>query len=282
MPAGDVGMGRVWLAAICLAVLIAGILWKAAEYSRSDWTYRRVIPAADIAFLGTSLVRDAVPDKGPAEGILGDGRSHVRVWGLALDERAETRLLNAVIDAGIGTIFLEPYPYIRRFAGDPQKSISPSWVERVETNLVSAVLRLRVGRRTMLNRLLSRTGENEAIRQARTFDGDLSSSKRDYPLRLTFPGNPAALRAAVQRAKVKGLKVIVMGLPRSQSLVDYLGPDQVRQLEERVETLAASLDVPLWSPANAWPDDRFVDQGHLNSNGRRAFVAALRDRFGNR
>lgn len=275
-------MGRIWLAAICLAALIAGIFWKAAEHSRSDWTYRRIIPAADVAFLGTSLVRDAVPDKGPVEGILGDGRSHVRVWGLALDERTETRLLNAVIDAGIGTIFLEPYPYIRRFASDPQKSISPGWVEGVEANLLSGVLRLRTGMRTILNGLLSRTEEDEAIRQARTFDGDLSSSKRDYPLRLTFPRNPTALHAAIQRAKAKGLKVIVMGLPRSQSLVDYVGADQVRQLEVRVEALAASLDVPLWSPANTWPNDRFVDQGHLNSNGRRDFVAALRDRFGNR
>lgn len=275
-------MGRVWLAAISLAAVMIVILWKAAEYSHSDWTYRRVIPAADIAFLGTSLVRDAVPDKGPASGVLGDGRSHVRVWGLALDEQTETRLLNAVIDAGIGTIFLEPYPYIREFASDPRKSINPGWTESVEARLVSTVSRLRRGIRTISNGLLVQIEPDEVIRLARTFDGDLSHSKRDYPLRLTVPRDPVALGAAVHRARLKGLNIIIIGLPRSQSLVEYLGADQMQRLQRHVEALAASIDAPLWSPANAWANDRFVDPAHLNWNGRQDFVSALRDKFGGR
>jgi hypothetical protein len=275
-------MKRIWFSAICLVMVIASILWKAAEYSRTDWTYRQTIPAADIAFIGTSLIRDAVPEKGPPVGILADGRDHVRVWGLALDEATETRLLNAVIDAGIGTIFLEAYPYIREFASSPQKAIETSLVERYEAKLVWGARRLRSGARTIMNRLLSRTEEDEAIRQARTFDGDLSSSKRDYPLRLISPSDAAALRAAIQRAQARGLQVIVVGLPRSQNLVDYLGTDEMQRLNSHVEAFAATLAVLLWSPANAWPNDRFVDQSHLNSSGRQHFVSALRDRFGAR
>jgi len=194
-----------------------------------------------------------------------------------MNETIETQFLNEAIDAKIPTIVLEIHPFTRELSGGQHRSKKFGAInfDRLEVKMRNAAFHLRHGAKVLVNHMRGLSNQ-EAAELYHSFNGDLSGYKYLYPVTLRFPKEPDKLRSALRRANESRLRVVLLTFPRSETLVNYLGETDVRADNENMEAFAKLFGLSLWRVADAWPDDHFSDQAHMNARGRQRFVDAMR------
>jgi hypothetical protein len=277
------GLGRVWCAAVVLA--LASVLWLMATrppgvqvggaYVASD------LPEAPIVFIGTSLLACGVAPHG--RNILGDGRAHARLAASNLDEEHIVALAERVLAAGTAhTIVLEVNPFFRTFASRPEPGDEPvfrRWLAGLQQrlHLIRGVLVARFKAEVGMAPPVTMMLEDKVLRPAPgTQDRQLAAT---YPLKLREPRTAAQLQALVARARASGREIVFVLPPRPLRAVRHQGVAVVARQDARAAALASHLGVRLIPPRplldDAWPDELFVDHGHLNPAGRARWAQEL-------
>jgi hypothetical protein len=97
-----------------------------------------------------------------------------------------------------------------------------------------------------------------------------------YPVAAHPPRDPASIAAALRKARQRGIDVVWIAMPRSETTADYLGTEFETAFEKQLQEFATRFDTTVWRPAQFWPNRYFVDQSHLNAAGRTRMLSEFR------
>jgi hypothetical protein len=100
-----------------------------------------------------------------------------------------------------------------------------------------------------------------------------------YPVELHEPRPASDLANLLTSARERGIDVYFIAPPISEASAAYQGQGSIRALDRHVHGVADRLGVPLLFEGAVWPDRFFVDQAHLNRDGRERLMAELRTRW---
>ncbi|WP_188518558.1 hypothetical protein [Alsobacter metallidurans] len=264
----------IWAFAGLLSV---AILMSCAALGRAAAARPPETGSAAVVAIGSSLLRYSIPPRGSAQqSLLGDGAEHVR---LALDQITETEqmeLLGKALSSRAKTILLEVNPLVFDFRDQtPERHASRSLSERL------GAWQRRLGEwvRSGLKNLLGATQTPLALTEAPSLNqpNRISSAKLAalYPLSLHRPREEGTLQTMIAQAKRQGATIVLICPPRSQTAAEFMGPIAAETLRAHIQATADRLGLPLFAPAFAWPDTYFIDQGHMNWQGRRKFMGEL-------
>jgi hypothetical protein len=260
----------VWVIALAL---VAGFLVA------PKWLADRAEPAAtdDIVVIGSSLMAHAFPvEAGGATSLLGDGRSHVRIASSRMGEAELLRRFEEAIDRRSPLVFLEANPLIFDLAHSAGQRPCDGWTNWMRNFLGVEQTRVADAYRRILDRprALDYPGDPPTLMSAHRLDP--AQVRLVYPIRLRPMCDEAAFKAAVERARAQGTRVVLVLPPRSPDGDRLMGPGVPTEIRRRATALAARLDAELFAPPDQWQNAEFVDTAHLNIAGRRHFLNALR------
>ena len=260
-----------WIAATVL--VIGGMVAMLLLHPARQHPFR----GYDVAVIGSSLLDYAVPETGAGpSSLLGDGRQHRRIGIDNISEHEEMVLGERALGDGARVVFLEINPMLFNYAQYAQKRAcySPGLSLRIalkdRQTAITDALRAEFGLRGQYDGVAEpgNLGFHQLI--------DYHAAASDYPLAFLQRGLGAQLAAMVSRARRQGSRIILVLPPVSPAGVALMGGAQQREIATRAQDLARRLAVPLFSPDGPWSNGEFIDQGHVNSAGRRHFLDNLR------
>lgn len=264
-----------WAVSFVLAVSIAAVFYTHAP-TFEDRVFEGV--NAPIVVIGSSLLLFGISPSsdGRDTALLGDGRAHTRLAITALRERESLDLLQKAIESGAETILLEANTFVVDIQHVHRAAQRGPW--EVFKHRVPQFFRpIRAGARAIGG--VGSEFDGRFVRDVKGIDTestfDMGKLTTDYPLVLHPPRYPAEMATIVQDARRAGIEIMLVAPPRPQAAADILGPEVTGALEEQLIGLAANLDLPLFRPEAVWPNQFFVDHGHLNLRGRRRFMSEL-------
>jgi hypothetical protein len=273
-----------WVGACVMATLILiGLVHIEQRSSSLD-----SLPEAPIVVIGSSLMRHAFPEQGPAKAPIGEDQPYVRFAVSSLDEHEALDLLDRVLKEPTKVILVEINPIAFDFAFEERQRregrfFSPAWVLN---GLREFSDRARLGLRAVVDTLSGAATVTQQVtappRPDRPFYIDQDLLARLYPLFLRPPREAGRLRLQIARAREKGIEIVLLAPPRSTAAANYIGEDVTLQIRKHLAAVAEGLGLPLFQPAVAWPDNLFVDQAHLNRAGARRFQEELAAWWGQR
>lgn len=264
-------MTAAWLIALLLAG--GGILLLRERAAPDPHPYGGV----EIAVVGSSLSRYAIPAEGGAGMLLGDGRSHRRIAPSRATEAELLELLETAVEDRAEVILIEINTLIRDFAKADQVESCAGWQAVLRTDARRERLNLAYSFRRSL-------GISTAYREGNGEPDDIDRSQRInpramkavYPLKLHLPSCRERLDRLLAQAKAQGAQVAFFLPPRSQVALTYMSPEQVAEIEELARRVARETGVPLFVPHGPWDNFYFKDNSHFNLQGRARFGAELR------
>lgn len=123
--------------------------------------------------------------------------------------------------------------------------------------------------------------------ERRVFDVDLTEARRRETASRVTPflvdrEDLAAIARVALRARDGGQRLVLVELPlpdRFKALYPR-GDAQHTVVAETLDALGAELDLPVFHPAGAYPDDDFVDFTHLDAEAAGRFSAEVADWLG--
>ena len=266
-------MRTVWAGALVIALVFIALLAAGNEASSRS----PALPGADMAFIGSSLVRLAIPGDGPADGVFGDGRRHVRLTRSGATPRELTDFLAEAVAAGVPEIYVEVQPYVRTLKSDyrpSSASLVSGFVAPLEMPLWSFHRKIRA---SVLSWLGRNDQPDDSAQLEKIYDGSHEAFSNFYPVRFHPVREPEALIRALDEARHRGLRIVFMEMPLSQTLAGYLGEDFRREKATALHEFARNFDAEILSVASSWPDNHFSDRAHVNKVGRARFIRALQD-----
>lgn len=264
----------VMLAWLTAALIIAGaIAFLIVGSSRQQPAFHGV----EVAVIGSSLMRHAVPKREGGEGgLLGNGWRHWRIGLSSITENDLISLLSRALDEHVKIVFVDANPLLFDFAKSPGKG----HCDRAGAELRSRLKAMHLHVTDEYARRFGKPAELDEVSAADEVDhAGLTQPVRlrgIYPLSLRGPCRVEALERLGAKAKTGGQSIVVVLPPRSATSDRLLGPIQRRDLNAWARFLAGELHAQLFDPKGTWTDSEFVDGEHLNRRGRAHFIAALR------
>lgn len=263
-------LGLVWLSAVALVLVLA--IGPVVAMDRDLRSQR-----SRVVVLGSSLTAFAVPVAGGgADSLLGDGRPHRRI---AMPRMIESQLvaqLDLAIDQRADVILVEANPLFVDFADRLNSRACDGLGKAAEIAVISWRERVAEAYRwlTGLPRAdIFRYDPRQAVAKQVV---DPVRIRRAYPFTVREPCDGAGLRAAIERARAQGTRIVIVLPPRSPLADRLLGAERTKDLHDRALGFAARHRIEVFAPAGPWRNDEFVDLAHLNVAGRDHFLAELR------
>lgn len=266
----------LWTAALALAACLVLFMVPAQPKLLVEALER---DGAGDVFIGTSLVGCAVPPKGV--GALGGTEEHVRLYVSSLSERSALDLAEvALASRATRTIILEAYPFVRDFRDEVRGAKPLGLLERGADRVILVAQAFTAATRTFVQHWVRGRDPLAPFVVERPIDRPYNlradTLERLYPIHVRPPREEARLAALVGQARARGVDVILVAPPRSETAVRLNGKARTADLQREIEDLATRLDVPVFAPVGPWADSLFTDQAHLNRAGRDRFLDALR------
>ncbi|AXI46739.1 hypothetical protein C1J03_12335 [Sulfitobacter sp. SK012] len=256
-------MVLAWLCALCAALVGATAVLQAGQRQLET----RLAPY-DTVFLGTSLMRYALPVQGDGRSIQAvDANSALRI-GLSRGSEADLLdLTQAAVNARVATTFIEINPIVSRFS-DRHRPCS----------LWNGLNHRRGALRQAANAVL-RGGDiivgNEPAKNDRLPSVDLERLAELYPLQFDVPCHPGKWQ---QIPKSSGSsKIVLVAMPRSEIAKTRIGPEGMIEFDRAAIRFASQLNLPLFMPDSdvTWSEDHFLDQAHMSQLGSERFLQEL-------
>ena len=225
--------------------------------------------------IGSSLTGYAVPERGDkTSSLLGDGRAHRRV---AVKRASEDRLLDLLDEALYAhpaLVLIEANPFLFSFADRRGERPCDGWVQAMRAR-IAQLHDFPVG---AARRLAGLQGPDEfgELPLDRPQLIDPAALRRLYPLVLHEPCDIDRFAELVNRAKKQHTRVALLLLPRSPAAIAVVGARTDTAIGWHAEKLASRLGVTIVPLTGPWRNAEFVDQAHVNREGRRHVVADLR------
>ncbi len=283
----------IWGGAIALcATVIAAVLWVVPAEEPPDMAAGIAgLAEAKLVFVGSSLTRYGIPQVASAEGLLKDGRRHARLTMSRITEKQSTELLRAAIGAGDASqatkrfVFVELYPYLRTFRDERLYGWTWGFAGAWDDRLRRFGRRIRGIKEALLGEVRQRSMKAKAtvpdiVGTALSYDGSRKGFESVYPEEIHQPRDHDGLSRALREARLRGVTVVFVVLPRSQTVLGHLGREAAVSFGDAVTALEKRYAVEVWSPAASWSDEHFKDRAHMNALGRARFIGELRARFG--
>lgn len=271
--------GAVWIAVLAIAVaVIAGLIMTAPAkdtvydiYSFSD---------VDIAVVGSSLSKSAfAPTGSGSQSIFADGRSHRRVGLASPPPELIEDVLEIAVKEQVPLVLLELRPFI--FVTKDQIPCDRLRCRLLE--LMPDIFALRwefreryrqlSGLPPSTNMLTSAISEYPLLETTEQSPSRLASR---YPLTFLDAKPSVRLLSLVTKAKRNGTRIVLLMPPRLNTVYEYIGEQQTRELQQRSARFAEALDLDLFMPGGIWGRDMFVDTAHMRRGGRARFQEELR------
>jgi len=273
-------MTRIWLAAVlfCLAGIVTIVYLPSGEVAvsrseRFEYAIRNLDPLPDLIVLGSSLSSVAVPPQMRLDAEPGSGAPALTALRIALpctQPQELARLLELATSRGVSVILFE----INHFLYD-LKSCHPERGLRARLGDFVLFLRWRIKWAIYGTDSALAEAAYESTFLKQIYDGDESRLRRDYRISLRPPEAFGLLEPVLAAGRKKGLRVILVVLPRSETASRFLGTAFNSGLDTRIADIRDRFANMVWEPARSWPDRYFADQGHMNRAGRERFMAAL-------
>lgn len=267
---------RLFLAwAAALSICLVGI-FVLSNIGKNGRIPRNVSADAPIAFVGTSLTRNATPING-----MSHGKSSKR---FALSSMSEHEILSITEHLLSGGMLELAMIELRPLALD---------FDRASENPMAYVRSFFKSQRNHVNRgfweILGgypysfewedpnflKTGE-EGYQAPPELN--LSAFEKNFPLRPKFPREIERFKRLLEKAQSANIKLVFVDFPRAQSAMDRLGPKQLEAMDAHKKDFAAAFDIEIWTPAQVWPDDHFIDHAHMSFKGRQRFMALFEEK----
>lgn len=284
--AGAGEMARVWATAVIL--LLAGIVailnlpdGDIAESAlrRTDRSIRDLDPVPDLLVIGTSLTNMAFPPRirrERSEGSEGKTWQGLRIAMSCGQPDDLARLLDAAVARGIAQILIEINHFLYRVDG----CHAETGVKAMLANFVTG-LRWRIKWTLLGTDAALAAAEREPTTLGQIYDGDGSRLATEYSVTLRPSETIDLLTPALAAARQKGLDVILVVMPRSDTASRFAGGAFNTGLDARVAALRARVPNVVWEPARSWPDRYFADRAHMNLAGRERILAEMWPAIGN-
>jgi hypothetical protein len=209
------------------------------------------------------------------DGLLGDGRPHLRIGVAGLSQREAIGALDQSLEEHADLIFVEANVFVidlmLRGSANTNWSLPTWWSRDIGPAFRRGIDRLR--------------GRNLAVNLAReqllgtTFKPKETVLAKLYPFQLRDVSDPAGLARVIEKANRLGTRLIFVVPPRSRAAADFMGTENQAEVHAAFEQLAAAYGIELWVFGPAWPNELFGDHAHLNRAGRERFVLELRQRY---
>lgn len=222
----------------------------------------------DAVFLGTSLMRRALPDFGEAKPLAQIGAS--KVLRVGINSGAEGQILDmasAAIASGVQNVFIEINPLVSRFARVPGCGFVNTirdYRRRIKTFALAF----------LLGRDILGTGVTP-IDSDQAREVDVEKAAKNYPLK--FEG-PCHMKSWVQLVTTSGeSRIFLIAMPRDDVARQLIGIPDMDVFERRSRAFAAQLGLPLFVPdaSGSWGPDYFIDQAHMSRLGSERFLEEL-------
>ncbi|HKX09713.1 MAG TPA: hypothetical protein VJN67_16055 [Stellaceae bacterium] len=259
---------KVW--ALAFSLVAAAIVFL----TTAERIFDSQLLKSPIVAIGSSLTAHAIPVRFPEpNGLLGDGRAHARVNEIRMSEDETLSLVSRATEAGASTVLVEANAFAFDFAYTIMADEDP-WIIKISKTLEDRINKLRRDFKWLSGyEPLESTEEPGALNNEPVITRKMLSDT--YPLHLHLPRDPQAIAETLNEAHSRGTAVILISYPRSQTAANYIGERAQAAIVAHLRALADGLGVPLFMPSPAWPDEYFIDTGHLNARGRARFVAEL-------
>jgi len=189
-----------------------------------------------------------------------------------IEPDALARMMKEAVARGIPKIIVEVNHLLYSM-----KACRPEPGLRAKFTNFAFALRLRVSWTVLGTGAVLAEASREFDSLKQTYDGDKSQLGNLYPARLRSPKAFDLLEALVAARREKGLEVILVVMPRSETASQFLGAAFNSELDARLVALRGRFANMVWEPARFWPDRYFADHAHMNQAGRERFLAE----FGN-
>jgi hypothetical protein len=256
-------MAGIWIGAVAIvAGCIAALQFVSEPTDNLD-------PPPFAVLIGSSLTRFAFPYTYPADRVFPAATATDRLIQMTTTRGmgSVTERLRRAVDVGVKHIYIEIDSLLT--------------THRNRITYLDAVRRfsLRLHRRALLL-LNPKLRVDQDRTRGETPDGTYRGDTREvalfYPATVHPPRNSAALAAVLADARRKGIHVVWMSPPRSETLASYVGPAYEEAFEAQLKDFAKKFGAEIWRPVKSWPDELFVDHAHLNHAGRARFFAEFR------
>lgn len=257
-------LAKSWALAL---VLVAGIV---LSLERVEGQIDREAMGRPVVVIGSSLMLYAVPAtfSEPA-GLLGDGRGHARFSVQQITEEQILALVSQALDAGARTIFVEANSLTFDFA---HRRLP--WVLRYAKALTERSYELRRPIKWLLGYNVFASQDEPPV-----LDSDPVIKPEDlaaaYPLFLREPEHPLRLSKIAEEARRKGVEIVLIVPPRSETAANYMGKEAQEALQAHFEALVRKWGFSLFRTSPFWPDDYFLDHAHMNARGRARFLTEI-------
>jgi len=255
------------------------------------------LPVEKRVFIGTSLTRFAIPPGATGDALLWDEVSHSRLsFGGSIDSRAHiTALLNHSLDAGAEEIYVEVYPFLRRFKSElrlakKRATLAESaiWRGVVDKDVQKAWFHFGVILREPIRMILGRRTFNKF---PMLYPEDVpfldetglrveKQMEQLYPYKVTALEDPESLdslKPSVARSEEQGAHLAFLAYPISEAAAERLGEPLLAELRSSLTLFERRLKVPVLGSVEVWPNRYFVDNAHMNRAGRERFLKRLAD-----
>jgi hypothetical protein len=276
----------IWSGAFALAAIGAALVHGPAPDFYNLHRLRSPVP--DIAFVGTSLMRCAVPFDEPLSFYQPSANPRGRTVRITRNSESPAntvKTLNACVKARASLILVQTEPFLlyfdfSKFLPDPSQNPPHSNLWLARTSEFSD--RLRRGLRLSM-RLPTPGGDNAPALDDplmhQTFDGLQIPYKPEIidEVGIDLAGMEVGpeLHQVIATAKKNHVRVVFVAMPRSDSAARALGESFEQKFSENLRRFATEFSVEVWRPAVSWPDSYFFDHAHMNQRGRTAFVSAV-------
>jgi hypothetical protein len=278
-------MMRAWLGAVflCLAGIVVILNLPngdaaASNSKRFEDAIRNLDPVPDILVLGSSLSLMAFPSQLHVDAASGSDAPTLRGTRFAAPcARPEelARLLEAAIGRGVSIILLE----INQFLYDPVVCQPETDIRNLLRDFVT-VLRWRIKWAIFgVDSALAEAARDPPV-LGKIYDGH--ESQRDFHGRITLrsPQILDVLETGLAAGRQKGLAVVLVAFPRSETASRFLGAAFNAALDSRLADVRNRFANVVWEPARFWPNRYFSDRAHMNQAGRERILAELQDMLG--
>ncbi len=273
-------------AASLMAALI--LLLSLAGWVKRPDGYPGVI-AQEVVVIGSSLMRFAFPGfKENGAGILGDDRPHIRLAIPGIKETESNLLLHQALQSRPSIILIEANAYIYDL-----KHHIPEKVEVVArgTKLLEQIRELSQNLREHLLvavgikpkpdipyefvRFEQANAEPETLN--RPFYAPEERLLQRFPLHIRGPREEEIFLKALKIAKENNIEIVLLATPRAEIIVPYNEENMAVHLEKSYRKMAQRYGLPLFLPDLIWPNDFFIDTGHVNEKGRVRYLQEFKN-----
>ena len=262
-PLAIVWATSLGLACSCFVIFfLLGMTGGAAAWSARDGK----TGTSDISsiFIGSSLTGAALPPEFLLDETFPDKRS-VRRWLPLITAHELEDQIELALRSNPGKIFVE----LRAMTRPPQSA-------RIHMRINAFAANARSGLKSIL------TGQpvpNPLEEESPWLQDDyfvLDDRFDTTYLNELIKADTRNLFRLIDKAGASGIEIFFLSFPRASSSLGLHSDASHHEVRLAVETLALTLERPLFTPDTVWPDHFFDDRMHLNAHGRDRFLAELR------